>query len=145
MMEKIYLYLGRRDKKGIKVLSTFPGVTLAPARITDVKNLHLPPALESAVSKTAYENRFLWEVWIESAASFNALKEGLSKRGYRNLPLQADPIHPTGVYCKKNQTIIPDTIGLKKKADVMLERNSKLALSNTILGNRKRTTNNLYH
>jgi hypothetical protein len=144
-MEKIYLYLGRRDKKGIQILSIFPGTSLAPARITDVKNLHLPPALEAAVANTAYTNRFLWEVWVESATNFRTLKEKLSKRGYQNLPIQANPIHPTGIYCKKNQKIIPDTTCLKKKTDVMLERNSKLALSDTILGNRKRTTTNFHH
>ena len=34
-----------------------------------------------------------YEPWIESAETFGDLKKSLTKRGYRNLPLQQAPKH----------------------------------------------------
>jgi hypothetical protein len=37
------------------------------------------------------ENRMYWEPWIEPAQSYKELQERLLKRGYRKLPLAANP------------------------------------------------------
>lgn len=140
-MAKIYLYLGRRDKSGIQVLSTFATDEELPrTRVANIKDLHLPSPMEMALSNIAYEKRMLWEVWIESADDFRALRDKLSKRGYKNLPLHADQLHPSTQYrLPGKKKIAPDTSLLGVKKETMLQRNS-LASSHAALGNRKRTT-----
>ena len=131
-----YLYLGRRDKKGVKVLTVFGSQNSPRIRVEDIKSLHLYPSLETSLEKTIYEHRFLWEVWIEGANNFEELKEKLKQRGYRNIPMHAEQTHPI------KQNTIPYI--KKSKNNTMLERNSKklLPTPNTTLRNRKRTTIN---
>lgn len=86
-MKKIYLYLGRRDKKGIKILNVFRGAETAPMRVEDVKKLNLPNGIENEVINNIYHNRMLWEPWIESASDYNELKKSLRERGYTNIPM----------------------------------------------------------
>ena len=146
-MGKIYLYLGKRDKKGIKILTVFPGKELSRARVDDIKSLHLPPDIELALQKTIQEYHLSWEMWIEEALDFNDLKNKLQKRGYKNIPLHADQLNPLKQFYNTRKTPQPDISALRSKNRTMLERNSKknLASSNTNLGNRKRTTGSFNH
>ena len=86
---KYYLYLAKRDKKGIKVLTTFPGKEFPATKINDLSTLNLPEHLEKPIEKEIYDNRMLWEPWFEGAESYNDLVDSLKKRGYRNLPLHS--------------------------------------------------------
>ncbi|MCK9459699.1 MAG: hypothetical protein M0R80_08675 [Proteobacteria bacterium] len=147
-MGKIYLYLGKRDKKGIKVLTVFPGKELSRAKVDNIKSLHLPPDIELALQKTIQEHRFLWEIWIEEAADFNDLKTKLEKRGYRNIPIHAEQLNPLKQFYNTTKTAPqPDISALRSKSRTMLERNSKknLTSSNANFGNRKRTTGGFNH
>lgn len=85
---KLYLYLARRDKKGIKVLTTLIGLPKT-ARVDDVKMLGLDRENTEKISAKAHENRMLWELWVEPATSYIELQERLRKRGYQNLPISA--------------------------------------------------------
>ncbi len=94
MQKKLYLYLARRDKKGMRLLSTFnENVDMPPTRVSDIKQLSLPETMEKEISRTVYENRMLWELWIQSAESFQGLKQLLKKRGYKKLPMVSAPMH----------------------------------------------------
>lgn len=96
--QKLYLYLARRDRKGIMLLSTFPAPKdVRPTRVADINSLNLPPKLTKEITETVHENRMLYEPWIESANSFGDLKNSLKKRGYRNLPLNQSPMHMPGL------------------------------------------------
>jgi hypothetical protein len=122
-MSKIYLYMGRRDKKGVKILSVFPGINLPRSRVEDLRDLHLPSLMENAISKTIHENRFLWEVWMEGAERFDELKKRLEKRGYRNIPIHADQIHPAIKYSQSGvRTIAPNLVPFDKTKNKMLQR-----------------------
>lgn len=121
-MSKIYLYMGRRDKKGVKILSVFSGTNLPRSRVEDLRNLHLPSLMENAISKTIHENRLLWEVWIEGAERFDELKQKLEKRGYRNIPLHADQIHPVIKYSQPGTKITPNLVPFDKTKNQMLQR-----------------------
>ncbi len=89
-MAKLYMYLGKRDKKGIKVLATFQGDPKT-ARVHDVKGLGLDPVSEATILSQIEENKMNWEVWIEPASSYTELKSNLERRGYRDMPLAASP------------------------------------------------------
>lgn len=86
--KKSYLYLTRRDKKGIKLLMTFPSKTdQPPVRVSDVKQLFLPESITAKVKEEVSTNRMTHELWIESADSYQDLKAKLTKRGYTGLPI----------------------------------------------------------
>jgi len=91
-MAKIYLYLARRDKKGLRLISVLDGPETQPVRLRDVKLLNLPRNMEGEVARIVHDNRMYWEPWLESAASYEALKMALRTRGYR-VPSHADPMY----------------------------------------------------
>ena len=75
---RVYLYLARRDKKGMKVLATFNGPSYPATRVTDVASLSMSPELERKVSRTIHEDRMMWEPWIEGVRSYDELRQSLS-------------------------------------------------------------------
>lgn len=85
----LYIYLARRDKKGIKVVSgfDFDGRVYA-TRVQDISRLGLSPQVSGQVAREAYENRMEYELFVESAESFDELRASLAGRGYSQLPLQ---------------------------------------------------------
>jgi hypothetical protein len=85
----LYIYLARLDKKGIKVLSGFSySSRVYPTRINDVRQLAMHPDVAVMIEKETRENRMQYELYAESAESFNELKNSLRERGYTNLPMQ---------------------------------------------------------
>ena len=88
-MKKLFLYLARRDKQGIKLITVINGEQSVRTRLTDVQSLNLPKTWQNKIEKMIYENRMLYEPWIESAESFQDLKERLRDRGHCKLPLGA--------------------------------------------------------
>ena len=88
---RIYLYLARRDKSGIKILAILQG-TMKTGRVDDIDNLNLPVEIESVIKKCCYDNRMLWEPWIEPADNFSQLKNNLRSRGYSGIPMGGQPI-----------------------------------------------------
>lgn len=97
MDKKLFLYMAKRDKKGTRVLTVFDceDYTTVPAtRIQDLSTLNLPKHLESEIQKTLYQNRLLWEPWAETAENYTALKTSLQSRGYVNLSIYANALHP---------------------------------------------------
>ena len=63
----IFLYLIRRDRKSVKVITIlYDKKTYKPCRL-NVESLGLSKHITEAINKEIYENRMLWEPWIESA------------------------------------------------------------------------------
>lgn len=91
-MSKLYLYLGRRDKKGVQVLTVLNGDAMPPARVADLGILQLPHEVKAELDSLIYGNRMEWEPWLQSANSYQELKESLQKRGYSNLPVHSMPL-----------------------------------------------------
>ena len=119
MKNSIYIYLARLDKKGIKVLSGFDySKKVYPTRVRDLTSLNLNPEIAGKITKEAHEKRMEYELYVESASSFNELKLSLQKRGYSNLPLQqfAGYTHPTSINEK----------ALVTKSSTMLKRKSEI-------------------
>jgi hypothetical protein len=86
-----YIYLAKRDKKGIKILTTFMSQNHIPERIKDLSIIPLDPTVYQKVSQMIYDERLNWEPWIESAATYDDLKAKLKKRGYTGIPLSSQP------------------------------------------------------
>ena len=115
----LYLYLARRDKKGIKVVSGFgfKGKAYA-ARVEDISRLGLNPHMSATVAREAYENRMEYELFVESAESFDDLRISLQNRGYSNLPLQQFPgyVGPTSI--NKNALVTTKSTMLRRNSDI---------------------------
>lgn len=114
----LYIYLARRDKKGIKVVSGFNFEGKAYAmRVEDISRLGLSPKVSALVSKEAYENRMDYELFIESAESFDDLRTSLQNRGYSNLPLQqfTGYIGPTSI--NKNALVTAKSTMMRRNSD----------------------------
>ena len=115
----LYLYLARRDKKGIKVVSGFgfKGKAYA-ARVEDISRLGLNPQVSATVAREAYENRMEYELFVESAESFDDLRISLQNRGYSNLPLQqfTGYVGPTSI--NKNALVTTKSTMLRRNSDI---------------------------
>lgn len=92
-MNCVYLYLARRDKKGCKIIMILQGLETYPTRLTDVNSLRLPADLIVELQNIIHDNRMDWEPWVESANSYEELRQKLVNRGYSQIPLKANPLH----------------------------------------------------
>jgi hypothetical protein len=94
-MATLYLYLARRDKKGVKILTEFPASQNFPAtRVTDLLSLNLPGTISAQIADAVHEHRMFWEPWLESADNFVDLRDKLRARGYNQLPIHAAAMYP---------------------------------------------------
>jgi hypothetical protein len=119
MKNKVYIYLAKRDKKGIKILSCFSNLQkYHPVKINDLKQLNLPEQMYKSLNQQILENKMMYEPWIQSSESFNDFRQSLIKRGYSNVPLQQSVSYVIRDVKEKK-------IDFKSKKNTMLRRNSK--------------------
>lgn len=116
-MEKLFLYLARRDKKTIKMLNVSEGSCL-PCRVTDLRLLALPFPAQQELEGVIFSNRMEWEPWIESAESYEALRDRLLRRGFKQLPISQSP----GIIVKNAYGVTPDTSKLSGQQTMMQPR-----------------------
>lgn len=83
----VWIYLGKRDKDGIKLVSQFKGKKILSTRIKNLSEINMPADYYDVIQSVIYENRFLYEPWIESADDFASLRQTLKLRGYTNIPV----------------------------------------------------------
>lgn len=86
---EIYIYLARRDKEGVKFLGVFGHPSkIYPTKLTadKIPLLNMTPATTARVVKEASDNRMEYELYVETASSFEELKSSLFRRGYSRLP-----------------------------------------------------------
>ena len=119
MKNKIFIYLARRDKKGIKILTSFNhSNSYPPTKINDLKQLNLPENIYKSLYKEFSENKMLYELWMQSSDSFESLKKSLTKRGYSNLPLHKSILYTTRTSKEEKNINL-------KSTKTMLRKNSK--------------------
>jgi hypothetical protein len=87
----LYLYLARRDKTGVRILAVLRSKKQTALRIDDLKPLNLPPVWVKQIEKVIFDNRLLWEPFIETFETFDDLRNALRKRGYSNIPINSRP------------------------------------------------------
>jgi hypothetical protein len=124
MAKRTYLYLARRDKKGIKILTVFPHAKdNAYTRIKDVKLLGLPNDFTATLEDVIHTDRMLWELFLECADSYGSLKEILQKRGYSNLPMHLTSLCPIEGHTDTNkQAQYPQPVTVGKSIKTMLRK-----------------------
>ena len=103
---RIFVYLARRDKKGLKVIMNLQGMTTPATRLTDMGALRLTPEVVVELQSIIHEHRMDWEPWIESADNYEELRQKLVRRGYSQLPLKSEPLHSESSY---NNPHVADT------------------------------------
>jgi hypothetical protein len=62
-----------------------------PTRLQEMTGMSLPTTNVQKLTEIVYESRLEWEPWIESADSFDNIKEKIKRRGYTNLPISFIP------------------------------------------------------
>jgi hypothetical protein len=98
-MQKLFLYLASRSKQGIKIVTHFKADKEVNSPLSSLEELELPPQWKMAVGKILNENKMLYEPRLETAKSYNELKERLKTRGFTNLPMGELPmIHFTNIH-----------------------------------------------
>lgn len=115
----IWLYLARRDKSGMEVLTVLKGRRQPAVRVKDLLVLNLPPSWFVEIQRKVEEKKMEWEPFVESAADFDALRESLKKRGYTNLPVNGQPLFSRTSFLK------PPEVNVNRLPDVkkMVQRN----------------------
>lgn len=84
----LFVYLARRDKRGVKLLAVGQGELSAPVRLEEAVQAGLDQAWTAALAPHADPHRMSSEVFLESAGSFGELVAKLRRRGYRVDPVQ---------------------------------------------------------
>jgi len=89
----LYIYLARRDKSGVRIIAKLKGKEQLPTRISieDLANFQLPVAWYNTISQILYDNRMLWEPFIQSVDTFDNFRNNMKTRGYSNIPLSSQP------------------------------------------------------
>lgn len=89
----LYLYLARRDKSGVRIISKLKGQEQLPTRIKieDIASFQLPVVWYNTISQIVYDNRMLWEPFIQSIDTFENFRNNMKSRGYTNIPLSSQP------------------------------------------------------
>lgn len=111
----MYVYLASRDKKGVKIIASFDYSSVVyPTRVASesIPSLNMDSSMEAMVSREALENRMQYELYMETAKSFDDLKSSLAKRGYSRIPShKISPVVNRGringtMLIKENNTMI---------------------------------------
>lgn len=84
---RIWLYLTKRDKSGVRFITQFLGKKISSTRLKNIDDLRLSVQEKETLSKTLYESRLLWEPWLESVDDFEEFRNKLKNRGYKNVPI----------------------------------------------------------
>jgi hypothetical protein len=85
----MYVYLARRDKKGINFLGSFAYPSkIYPTKVSesDLTRLNMDQRTSLEIIEALRENRMEYELVLETAESFELLRSSLTKRGYSKIP-----------------------------------------------------------
>lgn len=92
-------------------------------KIEDISALGLSSLLEKQISNVAYQERMLWELYLESCQDYNELRKSLLNRGFKNVSAC-----PAIMFMNKPHQ---EQIELEKKTEKgMLQKHSKSFLRN---------------
>lgn len=93
----LWLYLARRDRKGVRIIGKLNSPEeQTPVRVTDLTPLGFSATDKMQLEKLIFDNRFLWEAWVESSVDYFQLRTALKERGYKNVPISGQPESKAG-------------------------------------------------
>jgi hypothetical protein len=107
----IYLYLTKRDKKDVKLVTLLQGTCPTPMKLTDLSALDLPAAWTKTLEGIAASERTHYDLWMESASDVLELQRRLRGRGYKQIPIMTSPMVwlsavPTGAKIEENDRFL---------------------------------------
>jgi hypothetical protein len=79
------------------------------------------------ISEVVFQNRMDYELWIETADNYRALKQSLIKRGYANLALHEPVMKPEPVIQITNKKIPKASIPATNKPKTMMKKSTSRA------------------
>jgi len=92
-MEKIYLYLVKRNKTDAKVIGTLVSPHyIQTGRLANLDELGLNAQERMDLIKVVQDHRMEWEPWVETAANYQILRENMLKRGIHAPPSANSPL-----------------------------------------------------
>lgn len=120
-MNQIYVYLAKKDKKGIKTIASFSSnIKCYPTKV-ELENLD-QVQLASSIKNTIYEeinkNKLIYDIYIESSDSFENLRKSLLERGYKNIPFQQISLRLNrGTQINKEALVTEKSTMLRRNSD----------------------------
>ena len=81
-------------------MTVLQGQSAVTSKLTNTSDLNIPQVWERKIQQIIHDNRMLYEPWIESASSFNEIRDRLKGRGYTDLPMGASPLLKMESYSK---------------------------------------------
>lgn len=86
-MNNLFVYIAKRDKQGIKLLwNTNIDKEVSPMRLENFNLLGFNNDFQLEIQKVIKKNKMNWDVWIETAANYQELRNSLISRGYKSVP-----------------------------------------------------------
>lgn len=89
---KHFLYLCKRDKKGVVLLLRLNGNQIPKTFLYDFENLGLTENIKSKCENYYNPLKLSWQIIIESANNFNDIKKRLYRDGYQNIQIDNSPL-----------------------------------------------------
>lgn len=84
-MEKLYLYLAKRNRSDAKIIGhMFTNLHISASRLSGLEYLSaldLPIKERAELERVIHEHRIEWEPWIESAKDYHELRESMHRAG----------------------------------------------------------------
>ena len=118
MKNQMFIYLAKKNKKGIKCVASFSyDKKCFPSKITNLENSLLSNDVKKIIYQELNKNKYIYDIYAETASSFEELKKSLMRRGYTDLPLQQ-----FNITIGPNQTINEKSLITEK--NVMLRKKS---------------------
>lgn len=89
---KNFLYLYKRDKKGVILLLSFEGQKISKTYLNDFEDLDLESTFKEKLKSYYYPLRFDWQIVVESNENFDNIKIDLHKKGFKNIQFDNAPL-----------------------------------------------------
>ena len=86
---KMYVYLARRDKGGVKIIGGFDhSKKVYPTKLSeeDLFAMNMNQAAASEIVSESRKARMEYDLFVETAESFEKLRSSLASRGYSRIP-----------------------------------------------------------
>lgn len=113
-----FLYLAKRDKKGIILLSYFEGQKVSKTLIKDISEIGLSEKNTKIIQDFYKKYHMDYQIVFESAEDFKSLKQRLLEKGFINLP--------SSNQAKFNHLKIENPKNLIKMQKIMLQKRNDL-------------------
>jgi hypothetical protein len=115
---RTWMYLGRRDKTEVRIITSVLCKYMLPISITNVSQINLPLLWQEEINQIIEQNKLLWDFWLYQAVDYRTLRYELKTRGYSNVPPSSTPEYKRNFvsgYVINNNKLLKQKIMTAKK------------------------------